>query len=330
MVIKKIIVKKILTDDQVSKLEGKLLPSGYYKKIFRKDIDVLLENGQYLLRYRKNVLPKKNIDLAYHNLSPILRSTVSTRGYAGGKNTGLMNVKKNNKVASNIIGYFDTYSIQQHRIFRDAAVHKPPCRMTRFTERFLKQWNNVIPFIRDIDRAYSKLFPKHHSLQKKMAKSTGHSIDNTAFTTVTTNHNLQTAVHTDRGNQSGGFGNLVVIQKGKYSGGYIGFPQYGIAIDLQQGDFLGMDVHQYHGNEPIIPIDHDFERISLVSYLRKGIVDKCTGMKKPVPRSFYQNVRNLALASKNNTKKLKNVNKRNINPKTKRNTKVKNKQNNKK
>jgi hypothetical protein len=303
-----ITVKKILSDSEVSNLEGKLLKKGYFSRIFRNDVDVKLENGEYLLRFRKGILQKKNkknINNAYIGLQPIVRKVVSTRGFAGGKNSkaNIMNVDVNRKVASNIIGYFDTYSIQQHAIFRDAGVPKPPCRMTRFTERNVKEWNMVIPFIQDIDGAYKKLFPKHHLIQRKMAKATGHSIADTAFTTITTNHNFQTAVHTDRGNQAGGFGNLVIIQRGKFSGGYIGFPQYGVAVDLKEGDFLGMDVHQYHGNEPIVPESDDFERISLVSYLREGIVKKCTGMKKPVSRKFYQNVRSLAAAAKNKTKK---------------------------
>ena len=74
-------------------------------------------------------------------------------------------------------------------------------------------------------------------------------------------------------------------------GGYIGFPKYGIAVDVRQGDFLVvMDVHQYHCNTPI-KIDKmcndesniknnrqktkKYGRLSIVCYLRKNML-KCT------------------------------------------------------
>jgi hypothetical protein len=40
-----------------------------------------------------------------------------------------------------------------------------------------------------------------------------------------------------------------------------------------------MDVHQVHGNSPMKPKDETSQRLSLVSYLREGIVNKCKGAK---------------------------------------------------
>jgi hypothetical protein len=71
-----------------------------------------------------------------------------------------------------------------------------------------------------------------------------------------------------------------VIEKGApYEGNYTGFPQYGCAVDCRTGDFLAMDVHQVHGNSPMKPKDETSQRLSLVSYLREGIVNKCKGVK---------------------------------------------------
>ena len=44
------------------------------------------------------------------------------------------------------------------------------------------------------------------------------------------------------------FGNLTVLERGKYHGGYTVFPQFGIGVDARSGDFLSMDVHQWHSN----------------------------------------------------------------------------------
>ena len=83
-----------------------------------------------------------------------------------------------------------------------------------------------------------------------------------------------------------GYGNLVVLEEGKYKGGYTGFPQYGVCVDARNGDFLAMDVHEWHCNTKIIPVTKDYTRLSMVAYLRKNMI-KCKGMKIPQPDKNY-------------------------------------------
>ena len=59
-----------------------------------------------------------------------------------------------------------------------------------------------------------------------------------------------------------------------YTGGYLGFPRWGICVDVRQGDFLAMDVHEYHSNTPIIGDG----RLSVVCYLRKKMIN-CVGSR---------------------------------------------------
>ena len=47
-----------------------------------------------------------------------------------------------------------------------------------------------------------------------------------------------------------------------------------VAIDVRDGDFLAMDVHEWHCNTKIHPIDKDYTRLSLVAYLREKMI-KC-------------------------------------------------------
>ena len=35
------------------------------------------------------------------------------------------------------------------------------------------------------------------------------------------------------------------------NGGYTCFPQFGIGVDVRRGDFLAMDVHEWHMTTPI-------------------------------------------------------------------------------
>ena len=53
--------------------------------------------------------------------------------------------------------------------------------------------------------------------------------------------NFKTRLHKDEG-----FGNLIVIEDGKYEGSETCFPQYGIGVDVRQNDIL--NVHEWHAN----------------------------------------------------------------------------------
>ena len=69
---------------------------------------------------------------------------------------------------------------------------------------------------------------------------------------MTVNYSWRTALHKDSGDLEEGFGNLIVCEDdqnpNKFGGSYLGFPQFGVAVDVRQGDFLAMDVHQWHAN----------------------------------------------------------------------------------
>lgn len=270
-----------MSDEQVKKLLGKQLKSGYFKKVIKSDTDVYNEEGKLILRFRKKVLTKPNIKKAYDALIKFAHKTSQIRGTAGGqKKKGVVKKTLNNKsVMSNIVGYFDTFSPSQKLVFKNAGLPIPKCRETYFTGREPKKWKNVIPLIKEIDKQYKLLFPKEYRRQRARARKTPFVIGKTSFSTVTTNLNWQTRVHTDKGDFDKGFGNLVVIEKGKFKGGYTGFPQYGIAVDVRTGDFLGMDVHLEHANEPIIGKKGQFYRLSLVCYLRNKIALNCMDEK---------------------------------------------------
>jgi hypothetical protein len=101
----------------------------------------------------------------------------------------------------------------------------------------------------------------------------------------------------DAGDLRDGFGNLSVLERGKYHGGYTLFPRYRIGFDLRTGDFLAMDVHEWHCNTEMyetasdkkynksIPniylndittgtqgVDKLYSRLSFVCYLREKLI----------------------------------------------------------
>jgi len=157
----------------------------------------------------------------------------------------------------------------------------PMCRTTQFTKKNVAKWQNTIPLIKAADKLFKQLVPDRYKIQLERAKQTPKfQIDNTAYSTITVNYNWRTATHCDNGDLDEGFGNLIVLEKSKstdttldtsegYTGGYLGFPRWGICVDVRQGDFLAMDVHEYHSNTPITGDG----RLSVVCYLRKKMIN---------------------------------------------------------
>jgi hypothetical protein len=212
------------------------------------------------------------------------------------KQNGVSKMKVNNQVASNPIGFYES-----SKNFAEL-----PCRLTHFTRTNYKNYKDGLPFIQKIDNMFEKLIPESHQKQLSRANQKMHlKIPETAFSTITINRNFRTALHKDAGDFSEGFGNLTVIERGSYHGGYTVFPQFGVGVDVRSGDFLAMDVHQWHSNTAIFETDEDkklnskldkvyndnpavgtvgldknYTRLTFVCYLREKIL-KCSDSIDP-------------------------------------------------
>lgn len=266
---------------------GRFMTEQNFDLLIQEDCDVITDNGKFLLRFRKRVIPEKIAEVAYNNLRNAA-SKNDNRGLAGGmvdvnkvrnanavgvaRGTKFREVKRDgtlstqqrsNIVNSGIIGFFDR------------GTRYPYCRQTAFNEKHLLKFIGALPFVRWVDKLYAELMPEQYKLQREMADNTHPDfvIKDTSFTTVTVNKNFQTAVHKDAGDFRHGFGNLSVLQAGYYDGGYTVFPQYRIAVDVRSCDLLLMNVHEWHGNTPIIGRSAIYERVSLVMYYRENMIN---------------------------------------------------------
>jgi hypothetical protein len=182
---------------------------------------------------------------------------------------------------SNILGYIDGFSPNQKKTITTKNVKNLlNVRETRFTMVYPEKFKKIIPLIQEIDMYYKKYIPSCYEQQRKKANTTPFKIPKTAFTTITTNVNFQTTIHRDKGDDKDGFGNLAVIEHGKYSGGETCFPQYGVGVNVRMGDILFMNVHEWHGNLPIKLQDSKAKRLSIVCYLRTNLWNKTKNMTK--------------------------------------------------
>ena len=326
---KKVILEAVMTNDQIKAKEGIYFDEKGIK-IFNEDIDVYGKNPEtgeekLLAKFRKNVLPKDLIERgweAYYQTAAPSRN----RGAAAGpidvkgvywkkrkptditkwsarymQDGKVSKMRVNNNVFSSVLGYFE-----------QTPFMGLPCRLTSYTQKFFKYYKHGIPFIESINNAFKTLIPDNYKQQHKVASAKPmYQIANTAFSSVTINRNFRTALHQDAGDFRQGFGNLSVIERGKYHGGSTLFPQFGIGFNVRTGDFLAMDVHEWHCNTemyetaedkeynkslPKIHLDDPttgtqgsnkgFTRISFVCYLREKLI-KC---KDSETRKYYKRI----------------------------------------
>lgn len=249
--------KKELGDDEAAALAGTLLTDDAYHTLIDRDCDVTGPDGEFLLRFRKKVLRADDCYTAWKNLRSAATQS-DNRGIAAGvfeeseirpnigKRSGvryyqakpdgtISNTNRAKTVNSGIIGFFD----------RNPRI--PYCRQTAFNIQKGDQFD---------DRT-----------------SPDFLIPGTVFSTITVNKNWQTAVHQDAGDLRAGFGVLTALRAGRFTGGYFCLPQYGVAVDMDSTDLLLANVHEWHGNTPIKPIDLRAERVSLVFYYREQMAE---------------------------------------------------------
>ena len=164
------IVEKDFDNNQLQKiLNTKLKPSDI-SFIINEDADVYTKEGKLLLKFRKNVLDKKYIDSFYDNVIKFAELKSNNRGNAVGSKK--RNVYENEKIKSNIIGFFDTLSIQQKFLLKlQKNKNIISVRPTRFNVDYPEKYKKLLPLVQQIDEYYKKLTPEHYEKQRKKAKN---------------------------------------------------------------------------------------------------------------------------------------------------------------
>lgn len=278
------IYDKLIADEAMKEYDGKKFNESWYKYVVNDSQDgYYKENGKtkVLFKFRKKVITEKYSSIAIDSFLELSKKKHSNRGRAAGiqdgKNARTYTKTGQNEgiyIASNISGYFDR-PLREHRGELGSIV---ACRTTAFTLNNIDLWNSGKMFIQRCSKLYKRYAPNYYKVQKKEYESIKPElkIPKTVFTTITSNYNWQTACHLDKGDFSGGLGNLIVTGK-SFKGGYLGFPQFKVLVKIEPGDFLLMDVHQWHCNTPITLKNPDGFRLSFVMYIREDM-SKC---KKP-------------------------------------------------
>lgn len=284
-------MEKKISDAEMEKLKNTYIRREMIEKIIKKDAIIYTKEGKLLLIFKKGKV--KGGKEYYENMIEFMKAHPSSnRGSASGSKE--KNVKENEKVKTIISGYFDRWSPKQKYVFKRMGKPAPlEVRETMYTAREPEKYEKVKKYIKEIDKLYKESVPEKYKKQKKKADETEFKIGQTSFTTVTTNLNFQTSIHKDSGDDAEGFGNVTVIEKGEYTGGETCFPQYGIGVDVREGDILFMDVHEWHGN---LAKEGKGDRMSVVCYLRRKLWER-TRKKKGLLEKHKKSLKRLGLKS---------------------------------
>jgi hypothetical protein len=328
--VREIVLEPKMTNDEIKAREGTYFTDKDADEILDEDVDVYGKDPstgekKLLARFRKHVIPNELVTTgweAYHQTAAASRN----RGAAAGpikadsnywkkrkpveinkwsaryeQDGKLSKMRVNNNVFSSVLGYFE-----------QTPFMGLPCRMTSYTQKYFHQYQHGIPFIQAIDSIFKRLIPDRHAKQFAAAsEKPKYRVADTAFSSITINRNFRTALHMDDGDFREGYGNLSVIERGKYSGGATIFPRYKIGFNVRTGDFLAMDVHEWHCNTEMyedaadkkfnkaLPMIHNnatdtgtmgvekpFTRISFVCYLR----EKLRGCKVGETEAYYKRI----------------------------------------
>lgn len=283
-----IAAESVLTDEQADKFGGELLGDDAYDILIKADeaADVYKPDGTPLLKYRPLALSPALAAQAFKGLERAAKEGTN-RGMAAGEYKGdtyqgrevvrtpgnkrfrmrkhdgtVSNTMYAKPVRSGIVGYMDR------------GKRFPYCRLTAFDMGNPEALPGALPLLQEIDTVFANNMPDRYAAQLAYVQKTSPDffIHGTAFTTVTVNMNFRTAVHKDAGDLKEGFGVISVIRAGEpYDGGYLCFPKYRCAVDIDSLGVCLADVHEWHGNTPIRGKLGRYRRMSLVTYYREGM-----------------------------------------------------------
>jgi 2-oxoglutarate-Fe(II)-dependent dioxygenase family protein len=251
----------------------------------------------------KNVLPQSLLD----NIRPIVRKAASQRKVAGGNRgvaagTGMVQRRNRKGKMSKIKGtpYLEDLSAEDFARLRSAKDGtlgylardiRPggqlyPCRLTHYSGALPSELALMGVLAKSVAEAF-KLSSVSDRFEVQFAKacqtpntwlirtSEGH----TPFTTITCNRSWRTAAHVDKGDLKEGFGVMCCL--GDFEGCDLVFPRYRAAVRYREGDVLLANVHEVHGNTPLLKpygtvpkVGRDPERLVCVFYYQEGM-DKC-------------------------------------------------------
>jgi hypothetical protein len=269
------------TDEQKLGLDIVARPSGKFRKQQTDDIlRIEKPNGDPLFVLIKDAIPESVWRPAYDLLKTV-RGSLANRPNVIGSNLRLPTVRKNGTVSNfNIApqtvvnkfgGNADLLGFYKYKNPAPGVLDCAPTAWTSGKNGGLSPvYSGCFDFIRKVDETYRVMLEPEYKLQMSVVQAVPKHLRilDTAFTTLYVLKNAPTAIHTDDFDAKGTFGCMASL--GEWTGNALVFPKYRIGCNYQPGDVILADVHEMHGNLPLL----SGERVSCVFFVRTGM-DQC-------------------------------------------------------
>lgn len=269
-------VRSKLSDEAMQNRAGKLLGDEDYDVLLTGAVRITKMDGRPLCVFLPGAVAKQmNADGVYEVLHELRKLISRNRGMASGTQRfrSAQTRSYTRPIPSGVVGAIESSGQQKY------------CRLTAWTGRNLPRWDLLSGLLQAVAGHLQDQVPERYAAQLAEAKRTDPAwvVNGTPFSTITVNNSYATGTHTDKGDLDAGFSTIAVSRTGTYTGGKLVFPQYRLAVDMQHGDLILMDAHEWHGNTQLLCACGvkmnglcklcDAERISVVSYFRTKLVD---------------------------------------------------------
>lgn len=254
-------LKTRVPDADIEPMIGRILTDSEYDLLVSGPTSITIPSDtgapRQLLKYIPGAFRPEEMERFYGTLHELKAYETDNRGFASGTRrvTPVRNDSdgqpvvatrsRSTPVPSAIIGAFD------------AAPPKNYCRLTAWTGRETEKFTSLFPMFQKVGALFAEHVADRFNIQMGWASKSHQDwvIPGTPFSTATVNNSYPTGVHTDKGDLEEGFSTLLVLRRGNYEGGRLVFPQWRVAVDMQDGDLLLMDAHQWHGNTQLRLLD---------------------------------------------------------------------------
>ena len=291
-------IRNRVSEEEIQAKVGRRLLPEDVNLVLTGPCRVLSPEGKLLAVYLPASIGPELREQVYPTLHSLKNSYTSNRGLASASQRVAGASKRSYAMAvdSAIVGAFDRTGPKQF------------CRLTAWTGRETEKWRGLWPLFDRVSELFEQHAPEKFAVQAAEARKAAPEwvIPGTPFTTITVNNTYATGVHVDKGDLEEGFSTLVTFRNGEFKGGWLCFPEYRTAVDMQDGDLLLMDAHAWHGNTEFDPVpkrrtggaldgDPGFERISVVSYFRTKMTLCGSAADEAERARMYAENRNAAL-----------------------------------
>lgn len=263
-------------EQEAIKLCGTMLDKRHYDLLLNETGMVETPDLKPLCILLKNRLPQGLLDA----VRPIVRKAATQRKIAGGTRgvaagTGMVERKKRSGGLSKIKGapHLEDLNDEDYARLRSATDgtfgfnargvrggQKYPCRITHYSGALPQDFALMGVLAKTVAETFKyswvqdrwdAQFAKANQTAPMWLLRTSEGI--TPFTTITCNSSWRTAAHIDKGDLQEGFGVMCCL--GDFAGCELVFPRYRVAVRYQEGDVLLANVHQVHGNTPLLNPD---------------------------------------------------------------------------